>query len=113
MRFSSELEIREQIARYLAGQISLQDFEDWFVARSWNFHEAATPLMQEIVSQVELLLAEHSNSHLDEQSLRQKLLPLVTDYVVEYRPDSSAPHISTSSVSESPQSPTRFVGIAA
>ncbi len=76
MNFNSDLEIRKKISLYLANQISLDEFEDWFVAGSWNFQKG-TPALQELVSEVELLLAEFSNSHLSEKSLRNQLLPFV------------------------------------
>lgn len=107
MQFESELELHRQLARYLSGEISLNDFEDWFVPRSWNFHAGSTPSLQDIVSEIELLLAEYSNGHVVEEDLKQKLLPFATSYKVFYwlgdAPSSTI--MSTSSVSAFPQSP--------
>lgn len=86
MQFSSDLEIREQLARYLAREISLQDFEDWFAPRAWNIHEATSPALQELVSEIELLLAEFSNGDWTEKELRRMLSPLVATYKVSIAP---------------------------
>ena len=72
MDFQSESEIRDQLAAYTKDKITLDEFEDWFVARSWNF-QAATPSLKKIVSEIELLLAEFTSSHLSEASLRKEL----------------------------------------
>jgi len=91
MLFQSDLEIRNQLARCLAKEITLDEFEDWFVARSWNYQEAATPQLLDLVSQIELLLAEFSNGHLEEEQLRRHLAIFVTCYEVDYRPTGAAP----------------------
>lgn len=35
-----ELEIRAALSRYLAGSISLDEFEEWFVAETWHIEHA-------------------------------------------------------------------------
>ena len=72
MEFRSDAEIYEQLQSYLSGRISLDDFEDWFVPRSWNF-QAANPSLQNLVSEIELLLAEYSNLHISNESFRNEL----------------------------------------
>lgn len=104
MQFESELEVRRQLARHLSDAISLDEFEDWLVPRSWNFHKEASPSLQALVSEIELLLAEFSNGHRSEEELRRALLPLVTNYESDYRIDTGSPTVQTSSgsnVSES------------
>ena len=98
MMFQSDLEIRMQLVRYLTKEISLDEFEDWFVARSWNYYEAASPLLLELVSQIELLLAEFSNGHLPEEQLRREIAPFATYYEVAYHLG-TAPNITTLSTS--------------
>ena len=36
MSYSLEYTIRERLATYLAGQMSLSEFEDWFFAETWD-----------------------------------------------------------------------------
>jgi hypothetical protein len=74
----SENEVRERLARYLRGEIALEQFEDWLVQRSWNMHRDSEPAAQKLVAAIELRLAEHSSGHLDEPSLRSELVPLVS-----------------------------------
>jgi len=78
----AESEIREQLARFLAGEIPLDEFEDWFVQRSWDAHLDSEQSAQKLAYAVELRLAEHSSGHLSEQELRQELRPFVQQYSV-------------------------------
>lgn len=84
MLFQSDYEIRKQLVCYLTSETSLEDFEDWFVARSWNFHEAENPLLLELACEIELLLAEFSNGHWTESDLKERLRPFITRYSVDY-----------------------------
>ena len=77
----AESEIRDWLARYLAGEIPLEDFEDWFVRRSWNMQEGSPEAAQKLASAIELRLAEHSSGHLTEEKLRGELRSSVTSYV--------------------------------
>lgn len=75
-------QIREKIASYLGNKLALDSFEDWLVQQSWNMHRDASREAQELVSAVELRLAEYSSGHLSEEQLRAELLPFVTSYLV-------------------------------
>lgn len=97
MQFESELEVRRQLVCYLSKKISLDDFEDWLVPRSWNFHKESSPSLQALIAEIELLLAEFSNGHRTEKELKQALLPLVTNYELDYRMDTRFPAVQTSS----------------
>ena len=76
----AEYQIREWLARYLHGEVSLDQFEDWLVQRSWNMHGDSDEASQKLVAAIELRLAEHSSGHLDDKQLRDELLPFVTTY---------------------------------
>lgn len=78
-----QFQIREKISRYLRDEISLDQFEDWLVQRSWNMHRDSDEGAQKLASAVELRLAEHSSGHLDEPALRNELLSLVTRFTCE------------------------------
>ncbi len=72
-------EIREQLANYLAGELSRPEFEDWLVKNSWNIHQAPEAVdAKSLVHSIELRLAEFSSGHLTEEGLRKELLPFVT-----------------------------------
>jgi hypothetical protein len=72
------LEIREQILRLLEGQLSLDDFEDWLVANSWNVHQSGDAELTDLVFEIELHLSELSNGHLDEAELQSALRSIVS-----------------------------------
>jgi hypothetical protein len=68
-----EKQIREILIRHLRGEISLDEFEDWIVEHSWNMHLDSAKGAQEVVSAIELRLAEYSSGHLDYNDLRHDL----------------------------------------
>ena len=86
MDFHSEIELRQELARYLKGQCTLKDFEDWFVPRSWNINQNSNPSLRNLVSQIELSLAEFGNGDWTEEELRQEFGILLTNYEVQYHP---------------------------
>jgi len=86
MDFTSELEIREQLARYLKSELTLNEFQDWFVPRSWNFHENTNPSLQKLVASIELAIAEFVNGDWSWQELREQLSMLLTTYEIDYDP---------------------------
>ena len=77
----AESEIRDWLARYLAREIPLEEFEDWFVRQSWNMQEGSPEAAQRLASAIELRLAEHSSGHLTEEDLQRELRSFVTSYV--------------------------------
>jgi hypothetical protein len=92
----AEYQIRERLARYLRGENSLDQFEDWLVQRSWNMHRDSGDAAKELVSAIELRLAEYSSGHLDEQSLRSELLPFINTYASQFSIGGGLPAIAGS-----------------
>ena len=80
---SLDIEIREKLASYLADEISLEEFEDWFVPASWNVLNRESKIAIDLVYDIELLLAEYSKDCWDEHELREQFLPLVQEYRVD------------------------------
>ena len=79
-----ESAILEQLYRYLGNQISLDEFEDWFVQASWNAHREMDPVAFKLVSAIELKLAEHSSGHLSETDLQEELRALIEPHFVYF-----------------------------
>jgi hypothetical protein len=79
----TETEVRRELVRLLENGVSLADFQDWLVSRSWNMHKDSSPTAQSLVSTVELALAEHSNGDLTETELRTRLWAVLRNIVVE------------------------------
>lgn len=75
-------EIRVRLADYVLGEISLEDFEDWFVANSWNAHQSGDPDLQRLVFEIEAKLSEYSGDQIDEQVLRRGLALLAKQITV-------------------------------
>ena len=80
----NESAIFEQLSRYLGNQISLDEFEDWFVQASWNAHLESDPVARKLVSAIELKLAEHSSGHLSETDLQEELRALIEPHFVYF-----------------------------
>lgn len=83
MESSLDLEIRKRLSLYLAGEISLQNFEEWFVPASWNVHQSGNQAAINLVYDIELWLAEFSDGIWSEQELKQYLLSLSENYHVD------------------------------
>ena len=98
MDFQSEIELRQELARYLKGQCTLKDFEDWFVPRSWNFSQNSNRSLQTLVSQIELSMAEFSNRDWSEAELRQQFGILMTNYEIDYHPFSGETSVENVSI---------------
>ena len=82
MDFRLDLDIREKLASYLVGEISLGEFEDWFVPASWNVAQSNNSNAVNLVYEIELWLAEYSDGHWNEQELKNYLKLLFIDYRV-------------------------------
>jgi hypothetical protein len=77
------LEIRQKLRAFLSRQLSLDDFEDWLVAHSWNMHVDSPAEAIDLVSSIELALSEHSSQHLDTSELRTRLFKVLDEIIVE------------------------------
>ena len=73
----SEKEIRRKLLLFLENEVSLDEFEDWFVVGSWNAHREGDPAALRMISAIELMLAEHSSGHLSDTQLRKNMLDLI------------------------------------
>ena len=51
------LEIRAQLARFLANEISMREFSNWFVPYSWNIH-IDEPESEEFAEAIDGLLVQ-------------------------------------------------------
>ena len=70
---SLEQRIREAVIQYIAGQVPLRQFHEWFASQTWNVEslpEAGD--LRQLVNEIDLLLAEFSSGHWTEQELKGK-----------------------------------------
>jgi len=66
-----DIEIRERLSDYIAGRITLRQFQEWFVPVAWDLAEKPDELS--IASEVEARLAEFTSGHWTEQELKEIL----------------------------------------
>lgn len=81
----SEMEVRERLASLLVDEISLPDFEDWLVGRSWNMHKDSEETAQDLVWSIESALFAYSSDHLNEDQLRAQFAGLLNNARVVVR----------------------------
>jgi hypothetical protein len=78
-----DLVIRASLVRYLSDDISLAEFEGWFVPVAWGIERTGNRDAIELAGEIELRLAEFSNGHWSEPELRSKLASLSGVYETE------------------------------
>ena len=66
-------EIKQHLASLLDGSCSIDDFEDWIVAKSWNMQTSSDNASQKLVGAIEVRLAEFHQSHLTHNELLAEL----------------------------------------
>lgn len=69
MESSLRDEINNRLSTYLAGQVSLSDFHNWFIPATWNI-DSESDRVKRIAHRLQLLLAEFSNGDWSEEELR-------------------------------------------
>jgi hypothetical protein len=74
-----ETTIRRHLVRYLAGQMSLDDFTDWLVGATWNIEKRGDAETKQLVYSIELALAEASSGLLTLDELRTEFRTLLND----------------------------------
>lgn len=66
-------DIREAVARYVAGEITRMEFQEWFAPRAWDVLGEGPNPATDLVSEIELLLAEYGHGDWAEAELRERL----------------------------------------
>jgi hypothetical protein len=83
-------QVRAELAKWVGGQVSLSEFEDWFVPATWDIQGSAE--LVNLVNEIELRISEYSSGEFSKQELRdqmRKLLgdrPIVTVQVIDLPP---------------------------
>jgi hypothetical protein len=65
-------QVRERLADWLDGRISLSEFEGWLVPATWNIHKANDAEAESLVDEIELRLSEYSGGHMAAKQLRKE-----------------------------------------
>src|SRR5215469_1451233 len=82
MAYSLDFNIRERLATYLANEISLSEFEDWFFPETWDVDQVDDLALLNLVYGIKLRLAEFSHGDWTEDELRSLLRPFIQQYVM-------------------------------
>ncbi len=82
MPHSLNFRIHEQLAEYVADQISLRVFEDWFFLETWDIDDIDDQELINLVYGIKLRLAEFSHEDWTETELRQMLRSISTKYTI-------------------------------
>jgi hypothetical protein len=87
-------QIRERLASWLSGNISLAEFEDWFVPETWNMHKFNDREAESLVDDIELSLSEYSGGYLSREQLLDAMRSVLAsgspNYVIGATADRSA-----------------------
>jgi hypothetical protein len=86
MQHPLEFEIRDRLSAFLADEISLHDFEDWFFPKTWDVDKLDEPDLLDLVYQIKLDWAEFTDGHWSLEQLRSMLHSLVERYTVSFSP---------------------------
>jgi len=77
MLHSLEHAICARLAKYLANEISLSEFEDWFFPETWDIDQVDNTDLLNLAYGIKLRLAEFSNGDRTEVELRSHLHPFM------------------------------------
>jgi hypothetical protein len=70
--------VRDKLADYVTGRLSLRAFHRWFMPATWDVD--GLDRLGDVVNQIKLHLAEFTNGHRTEHELKDALRPLVTSF---------------------------------
>lgn len=73
MQSQLESQTQDMARRYVAGEISLTQFQDWFVPISWDIETTGDHSAIHLAHQIDGLLAEASSANWVERDLREEL----------------------------------------
>jgi hypothetical protein len=71
-------DLKNRVSDYIAGEISLEEFEDWFVPTYWNVLTGKEEELSQMVYDIELRLAEYSRGNWTEHELKEHLNSLLS-----------------------------------
>jgi hypothetical protein len=77
------LKIKQYLADYTEGKISLQTFQKWFIPVTWDIENRKEPETELLVYEIILRLAEYTNKDWTEEELKLKLKSLDNIYNIE------------------------------
>ncbi len=110
MSYSLDFKIRDRLAAYLAKEITLHEFEDWFFPETWDVDQRGDLALTNLVYGIKLRLAEFSNGDWTESELQDLLRPFIERYDIDSSPNRIAVQFGTSSISSQVPATTIYSG---
>lgn len=107
--FDIAYQLRSQLARYLAEEIPLAEFVEWFLSRCWSLNREEELAAGDLVREIELRLAEHSNGDLTDDELHEQFTHLLAKYSVVVGREHGAHLTETSTSSPVASASARFL----
>jgi len=80
-------DIRDRLARYLAGALSLIDLRLWLASAAWDIEGSGDQRAVSLLHALELGLAEYANGDWTEAELQELLHPLLAASSTDYSRD--------------------------
>lgn len=77
-----DTEIRDKLAKYLSSEISLRQFQEWFVPATWDIQDSQPAHILDLAYSIQLKLAEYTSNHLTENDLRRALSPYIERFTM-------------------------------
>lgn len=78
-----EYAVREHLAAYLHGEVSLDELKSWLVSMTWERSEPSDNEGIRLANEIKLSLAEHSGGFLTDDLLRDDLVGIINRIEVE------------------------------
>lgn len=78
-----EHDVRARLAALLRHAISIESFRRWIVDESWNMHSDSSACAIDLVSDVQMLIAEHDDRAISDDALLRALVSLLNNIDVE------------------------------
>lgn len=75
-------EISGRLSSYVAGQTSLEAFDQWFVPTTWDVDEVNDPIAYQLSGEIYLLLAEYTRGDRSEDELSAAPRSLIESHAV-------------------------------
>jgi hypothetical protein len=81
----NDTQIRSQIRRLLSNEVSLRDFQKWYVPVTWDIDRSNEVAAKNLAAEIDLKLAEYTSGHLTESEVRQDFSKLLENQTLEIR----------------------------
>ena len=73
MADSLAVDIRERVIAFLAGELTLPQFQEWLVATTWDIERHGDPTATDVTYEIKLALAEHSRGDISSSDLHDRM----------------------------------------